>query len=404
MGKVVYMGFIDEVIPSFINPVSDDYLSSSDIIPCFSGNNLFPEEMTSLARQSAYWRGVINSKVTYCAGAEFESTDQKFLDLMNEMRLHDTFKRLLLDDFITGNSYIEIVTDVKKSFVKIFHQDTTKPRVATNFEGFILNPDWASRKTELDVKIPVYPKFVKDKNGLLHSLIHIKSYEPGFKYYGIPNNYAGMKAAVIDFQADRWNKERLENNFSIDGLMIIPGVDTPEEAKKILKDINENNTGAKNAGKIRFVFQKTLNAGEQKEKPEFVGLKDKDDGSWLEVNKLASEKILIANGWYASLAAFPEATGFDTNRILNDYKIAKLNVINPVQELWIGIFTKIFSDFGFNSEFSIKNIAPIDEVDNEVLTINERREMLGKEPIEGGDVLLNKQNVNNSSPNNNTSF
>lgn len=396
MSKIVYLGFAEEVIPNIIKPVSEEDLTSSDIIK-HGTNNLFPDEMAALCRQSPYLRGVINSKVTYCGGVGFESTDKNFLTIIDEMKLHDSFKRLLLDDFIAGNSYVEIVTDEKRSFVKLFHQDTTKPRVAAKFKGFILNPNWKTRDTEKDVKIPSYPKFKKGSDGLLHSMLHVKSYEPGFKIYGIPDNYSGMKSAIIDFQADKWNKERFENAFSVDNIMIVPGVDTPEEAQEILKDLNKQNTGAENAGKTRFIFQKTLQAGEQKERPELIETGGNEDGSWIEINKLASEKILIANGWFASLAAFPQNTGFDTERILNDYKTAKLNVIDPIQKVWKDIFKKIFSDFGINSDFEFINVAPADEIDNEVLTINERREMLGKEPIEGGEKLLSNANKSDTS-------
>lgn len=372
MARHIYLG---EVIPNFIEPVSDSSISFSDIVK-FGTNNLFPIEMAALARQSAYLRGVINSKVTYCAGTNFEGEDVD--------ELHASFKNLLLDDFMTGNAYIELVTDRQASFLKLYHQDTTKVRIARKFKGFILNPDWENRNEEFDINIPEFPKFKKGKDGLLHSMLHIKNYEPGFKYYGIPDNYSGMKAAIIDSQADRWNKERLENSYSSDGILIIPGVDTTEEAQKIQDDLNRKK-GAKNAGTIMPIYQKTLSQGESKEKPEFIPLTAKDDGSWLKVDEKSGEKILIANGWYASLAAFPQNTGFDTQRILNDYYMAKANVIEPIQKFWLNVFNTIFKQFNM-PEVTIVNSVPLDDI--EVMTIDERRAMLGKDPIDGGNQLL----------------
>jgi hypothetical protein len=170
--------------------------------------------------------------VLFCAGKGF-TIDKAWESWMEDNDLHDVYYRILLDYKMTGNAYLEMVTDSKKSFLKFYHQDSTKVRRKTE-GGFMLHPDW-NKYTMADQKskyLPEYPLFKKGKDKFMHSLIQIKDYEPEFMYYGIPNWYAGLKSAIIDSQINTWNKERLENKFSIDAILAIPGVDTPEEERQ----------------------------------------------------------------------------------------------------------------------------------------------------------------------------
>ena len=348
IGKIVNTG---EVIPKLIQP--KDVTKEYEIID-FGNDNLFPNDMAAICRQSVTQRSILNSVVLFCAGKGF-TIDKAWESWMEDNDLHDVYYRILLDYKMTGNAYLEMVTDSKKSFLKFYHQDSTKVRRKTE-GGFMLHPDW-NKYTMADQKskyLPEYPLFKKGKDKFMHSLIQIKDYEPEFMYYGIPNWYAGLKSAIIDSQINTWNKERLENKFSIDAILAIPGVDTPEEANKVQKELNKL-TGAKNAGNLLPLFMKTLGSGESKERIELLPVKTPNEGSWLKMNALSVNQLLMINNWYASLAGFPQNNGFDTDRILTDYMVAKVNIIIPTQKRFIGIFESIMSDFGINADLQIIN-------------------------------------------------
>lgn len=360
--KITYVGEVKnlvEVIPESVKPTTQSDLQKAIQIIDFGEENKFPQEIAALSRQSVTFRSILNSVVLYCSGVGFEADT----DWIDEVQLWDKYRNLLLDYKLFGNSYLELVTDSKKSFLQIFHQDSTKVRVAKK-GGFYLHPFWNDYYID-DTRakyVSSYPLFEKSKDdGLMHSIVHVKDYEPEFKFYGIPNWYAGLKTAIIDSQINTWNKERLENAFSVDGILFIPGIDDVADAKKVDEKL-ATLKGAKNSGKLLPLYLKTLGTGEQREKAEFISVRKVDEGSWLRMSKLSVEQLLMIMNWYASLAGFPTPTGFDTQRIINDYKIAKTNVIDPTQTFWVKLFSKIMSDFGINSEgLSIINRTPIAE-------------------------------------------
>jgi len=391
IGEIVNTG---EVIPILIQP--DDVTKGWEIIE-FGIDNLFPNDLAAICRQSVAQRSILNSVVLYCAGEKFE-IDAAWENWMKENKLHQVYSNVLLDYKITGNGYLEIVTDKKKSFLKFFHQDSTKVRRKTD-GGFMLHPDWNKYTTsdQKGIDIPEYPLFKKGKDGNMHSLYQIKDYEPEFKFYGIPNWYAGLKSAIIDSQGNTWNKERLENKFSIDAILAIPGVDTPEEAKKVQKQLDKL-SGAKNAGHLLPLFLKTLGAGESREKMELLETKKPDEGSWLKVNKLSTEQLLMINSWYASLAGFPQNNGFDTERILTDYSVARVNVIKPTQRRFTDIFEEIMSDFGINTELKVINEPPITHDVRFVWEIREEQGLDFDQEDENQKKLLNDNSSTSNKP------
>ena len=389
IGSVINTG---EIIPNFIQP--NDVSKEYEII-YFGNDNLFPNDLAAICRQSVSQRSILNSVVLYCAGEKLE-TDKAWENWLKDNDLHRVYTDVLLDYKMTGNGYLEILTDKKRTFLKFFHQDSTKVRRKTK-GGFMLHPDWNkyTMGDEKSVHLPEYPLFKKGEDNNMHSLFQIKDYEPEFKFYGIPNWYAGLKSAIIDSQTNTWNKERLQNKFSIDAILAIPGIDTPEEAKKVQKELKKL-SGARNAGSLLPLYLKTLGAGESRERIELIPVKKPDEGSWLKMNDLSTKQLLMINNWYASLAGFPQNNGFDTQRILSDYSVAKVNIIKPIQRKFTNIFEKIMSDFGINAKIKVINEPPVTRDVRFIWEIREEQGLEFNKEDENQKKLLNDNSGTNN--------
>ena len=97
-------------------------MNYNDYIP-FGSDNLFPNALALFARQSPNHRGVINSKVNYSMGDGIISLDEdaQTEDLLASINFEGNSldyiqKKLYLDRFISGNHYLECITDKNRSF------------------------------------------------------------------------------------------------------------------------------------------------------------------------------------------------------------------------------------------------------------------------------------------------
>ena len=328
----------------------------------FGKENLFPQQAAKLSRESVNHRSILNSKTTYCEGKEFQSEDKRLLQFLEDNNFKDkVFHNALFDFFMDGNGYIEFVKDSKGNLLKVFHQDTTKCRKSSNKDVILIHPDWKDYKGVKDERtkeVAIYPNYSKGDDGMLHSIYHIFDYEPEFTHYGVPSWFAGLRSANISKKTNEYNDERLDNKFSVDGMIFIPGIASIEDAQKIDLKLNKYQ-GSKNGGKILPHYTKPLGTGETREKPEFIPFNQTADGLFMELHKQSNADMIMIHSWYRSLAAFEENTGFDTQRILNDYKMALASVISVVQGKFLAVFNEVFSAFGFGDDLSIFNMAPV---------------------------------------------
>lgn len=348
---------------------------SNKIFIPFGIDNLFPQQVAKLSREAANHRAILNSKQLYIEGKSLLTDDKKLEDYLKQIRFkNNILGRIIIDYLMGGNAYVEIVTDKRGNLLNIFHQDFTKCRLNKNNDAIIIHNNWSNFKETEATTVGLYPNFTIGSDGFRHSIIHLKDYEPEFTYYGVPSWFAGLRAAQISKKTNEFNDERLSNKFSIDGMLTIPGIEDVEDAKRMDKKL-KSFQGSEKAGKIIPLYLKPLGVGETREIPTFISLNENADGVFLDLHKQSDSDLIKIHSWYRSLSAFEENTGFDTQRIKNDYSIAMATVIEPMQEKFKMLFNEIFAKYGFG-EFTIYNENPV-YVPNDVEYIWEVRKKLG---------------------------
>jgi len=351
-----------------LNIIDTDNISTligKDYIP-FGEDNLFPQQIAHISREVALHRALLNSKSFYIAGKEFNSNNALLSKLLirvnnNDETLKDVFYKLIYDELNIGNSWFEIVTDSRKSFVQFYHIDGLSARL-TKDGNAILHPDWAHHTGKNDKKqkiIALYPKFSKDGK-FYRSVYHLKQYESQFYYYGLPSWFSGLRSIIIAGLTNIWNQTRLENQFSASGLLIVPGVNTEEEAAE-LEAMFENYSGYAKAAKLLKYYLADKGPGESREMAQYLEFKKNEEGNWLSLHQQAQSELITIHNWFKSLCSFVENTGFDTSRIINEYNIALNTVIKVYQQKYIIVFKKIIATFGYDvSELNIINESPVE--------------------------------------------
>ena len=310
-------------------------------------DNLLPGALALMARRSTTHRRSINDKADYIAGKGFACDEQEVLlaDFLHRANgegetLRSILHRLAFDKALFGNAFLEVVTDPAHTFLSLYHQDASHCRLARDSEHVLLHADWSCFREAEARTLPLYPRFEEQEDGTLRSLIHYKDYEPMFSHYGVPAYIAGMNVSAIAYKTDRWNIARLDNSFQLSGVMMLDStVDNDADAERIVRLAEEKFAG--NPGQVMFVIRE----GAENDHSRFIPIEANNEGDWQTLHEQATSDIVVAHSWFRSLSGLDYASGFSSERILQEYEVAlntvilseQADLLEPIRALLAGI-------------------------------------------------------------------
>ena len=346
-----------------------------DVLP-WGSDNLFPDALIELKRNSAVHAAIIHSKKVYITGKEVNyAADgvRKLVEAANgQDTLRDVIAKLSYDLVLYGNAVVEVVRS--NGGIAVFHKDAAFYRMHKDGDKVIYNPEWHNYKAANNVTIPLWPKF--DKSG--RSIYFIKQYEPGNRWYGLPDYVAGMNAATILYKTDKWNLSRLDNSFKASGILLVDADLSPDEARKFETDFDAKFTGEENTGRVMKVVKELAS-----DKTKFIPMSENYDADWAEQQAISEGNIITAHSWFRSLSGLSDNTGFDTQRILQEYEIALNTVVYDFQAMLVGCFNRLAAvEMGVkDAQITIVNKPPLTLATmlnvNRITRIWEGRQMLG---------------------------
>lgn len=340
----VVTAIVTTEVPSFVEEVKTKNSLKKLKFKPFGSDNLYPQALAALFRKSVSLRGIINSKVIYTVAGGFQLDEKniegnEFITSVNNkgQSLTDIFENYCVDRNFSGNSFLEIVTDKKGSFLSIFHVQSVKCRYAEDGENIIIHPNWAKFKSndKLSKELPLYPNFKKEGN-VLRAIVHVADYEPDFDWYGIPGYISALDSAAIGYKTNKWNVSRLDNAFQTSGVLVIDGNMSDQDAEELKKEFKKEMAGEGNQGKILMIIKKLGGEG-----TEFTPINNNTEGDWMQLHNQSNDDLIIACNWKKSLTGITESSGFDTDRILNDYQIIKSTYIAKEQNKFTKLIQKI---------------------------------------------------------------
>ena len=394
-GEILELGIFNLAVPEVpTQTLSSPYFSINNKAWIdYGSDNLFPQAISALNRQSPVHRGILNNKVIYTQGGGFSFNENNvklkaFVEKANSKNesLIKVIAKNITDKYHSGNSYIEVVKG--KGYVNIYHKDYTTARIGKDRTDIKLyQGDWSKIVLEKDLAtIPIYPKFKKDGNAE-RSIIHIKSYEAGFVDYGVADWIAAMDAAGICYKTNKWNLSRLDNSFVGSGILLVEGnFNGAKERKELKTKILKEFTGEGKQGKL-MVAVRQLGEGGKSAQSIFTPFNDVKDADWLSLHKQSIQDLIISHNWFRSLSGLAESGQLgNTQQIRNEYQIALNTVISIEQKIFLEEIKKILqneaqidaSSLAFINKPPI-SIADLIDVKN-VLTEDEQRALLGYAP------------------------
>jgi len=365
----------------------------------FGQNNLFPQYLAELKRQSSTHRSVLAQKTIFTSGAKFVTNNESLKEYISDINadgenLRDVYKKLADDYFTFGNAYLEIV--LYDGGANMYHLDSTTVRMAKNKKEVYIHPDWAKYQTQKD-KLQVIPLYSYQTDlPMIQSnrfVIHFKDYEPMFNFYGLPDYVAALEHIAVDYEIGKWNHTKFKNGFQPSAIVEISGDMGEEEAQEMVKEAQKKFVGDGNNGKILFIVKNgdTSPANVQM-------IKDDQDGSWLDLQKITDQNIITAHRWQPSLSGIVSSGKMNNtgSEIRIAYDLAMTTVIRDTSELLLnGIRKVLFKELDYKPEELMIHYEPpisyVTDIDvKQVLTINEQRKLLDEdfELLEDGDMFI----------------
>lgn len=356
---------VTTAIPDFVEEVKDPRKDQNLDYKRFGSNNLFPQALATLYRKSIPLRSIINSIVTFTVSGGFiveegNTEGQEFIDAPNNKgeSLDDVFNNYMVDRKLIGNAWLQIVTDKDRTFVNVSQTQSLYCRLSREGDKVLIHPNWENyRKTDgLTTIIPLYPNFTTDSKGVHRSMFHVLDYEPDFDWYGVPSYIAALDAAAIGYKTNKWNVSRLDNAFQSSGVLVIDGKMSDDDAKALKTEFTKEMVGEGNQGKVLMIIKKLGGEG-----TDFTPINNNTDGDWTQLHTQSNEDLILSLGWKKSLVGMSETTGFDTDRVLNDYQIVLSTAITKDQRIFTKIITKITKEVaGIELKgLAINNVSPI---------------------------------------------
>jgi HK97 family phage portal protein len=241
-------------------------------------------------------------------------------------------------------------------------------------------------------------EYTRDDGGKIEydveDVLHARRFNPLSEYSGVSPARVAGRAVDQHNAANEWNTALLQNFGRFPAVITTETQLTPEQRDKLKEQFRERYSGPKNAGKPIFgdggVFsvQKTSDTA--------------SDMDWLAGKMAAMREVATAFGIAPELLGDGAAKTFSNMHearasMYTEVVLPMLDILRSPVSNWL--FPMYAMDPGaYDLDVDKDGIEALQEdraltweranAPNSPLTVNERRELLGKDPVDDGDVIL----------------
>lgn len=363
-----------------------------DYIP-FGKDNAYPFDLIDLKSQSSLHDSIIEIKAKYIQGNGFN--ESKFLESLL-IHPNEYINNIALDLVLFGGFYLHIRPNKEGKIGDVSHADFSTIRLGKfNEEGkidkFFFSADWTkkNKKGFKPIEIPIYNPEKWNEDLKTGQVLQIKKYQPGQNIYALPDYLGAINWIRISSMIAQFHKNNLLNGFTGTVHIHVPGDFTDDVRRRALKeDIKKNLAGTDNAGQIVLTWSPEING-----KPVVTNLSSNANHEmFIALNEMVEMNISNGHKMPPILAGLETKTGLAGKglAIKESLDLFENTVVRTEQNILIKTFERLAKDNGVEEEINISNIKPInfivsDNIKLKTLTINEIRQEMGFEEIEGGD-------------------
>lgn len=280
-------------------------------------------------------------------------------------------RNLALDYMLYGSYAIQIIKNKDNTTYSFYHMPLEKVRWSPYDEdgqitSYWISADWTSVGQNPPFEIPAFDMREDQtiERGTPYLYVY-RQYSPTQTYYTSPCYTPAIKAIQSEIEFINYDLKHIVNGFSTAGILTLPEVETDEQKKAIINNIQSMFQGSNNTNQIAITFRTNL-----EDKPaEWTPFSDKNINTdrYAESNKRCISRILAAHQIPSPmLIGMPDVNnaGFssDADKIETSYQLYqkltgnnnRIAVVKTINQLFQmnGIYTEIilkplkFNDFG----------------------------------------------------------
>ena len=352
-----------------------------------TADNLFPQILTKIVKESSTLKSVINSISQYVSYGEVIASDP-FLDKitydLNKYYGWDQLsKRLCADRKTYGYAFLEEVRIGGEVFV--YHLDASKVRFVEYLEDHpekvAISKDWNDTRIT-PYELDLYPNYTKlDKKQV--RIIPILDYESGCVDYPFPMWSGSFYDAQVESLIGQYNANQFENGVNLSSMLkfdfgdVTNDDDLKSKKHKLEQQIKGTSDGR--SGKT-LIIPITGDV----ESPEYIQYPMEKEGSFLDLQKMVENNIIKSCSWFRSLAGLETAGALGNNQQLrNEWELAERQIRNE-QDLLMEALLKAFEDTAYeDEEFAFNNQSPMNVINDisSITTLLQNRETIGVNSI-----------------------
>ena len=330
--------------------------------------NDYTQKLSELYFNSIVHKSCIDFIVTSIIGEgiDYEKMNANQSELVpNYQQTWDELLRCLsLDMVVYGTFAFQIIKNKDEKTYSYYHQPVSNVRCSPrdddgNITSYWICKDWTSTGKYPPIEIP---RFGFQDDDVIESgkpyLFVYESYTPDLEYYTTPKYVGGIKAIQTELELIRYDLRAVKNNFSANGFLVLPRVESEEERRDLLHNIKNSFVGADNANSLVVTFSN----GDENDSnvAKFVKI-DKDSNNvnlFSESNERNIDRIVTAHRIPSkALIGMPTdsaSLGGDGNQLNVAWNLFNKTVASEFRNVIIGTINKMLKLNGIDTEVILK--------------------------------------------------
>ena len=394
--NIITLKFSNDKVPQFVEQKQQDWVK-------YGEENNYPQYLVLLFNRSAKHNAIITSKQLYIAGKGWifdQSTMQgeevvslqAFIDNPNPYEtLNDLSKKTILDNELFGGCYLKVVATKGNKGVQIYHVDYCDVRSNEDNTEFYHSSEWLdiSGNENSRPEFKTYPAYDPNKKQA-ESIYYYKSYRPNLKTYTLPEYIGAVPAIITDAEIANFHRAEIQNSFKGSKMVtFVNGVPSDDEMQATKRRLNKQFMPTDGAGQIVIDFAD--------DKDRVAIIQDLDSGNFQDkynaLNDTIQQEIMVGHKVVSPTIFGVRVEGQLGARaeMIDAFNLFTNTYVSPKQEVQEQIFN-IFAPI--KGKLKIKQLEPImpsfsEATLSQILTKDELREVIGRKPLEVTNVISN---------------
>jgi hypothetical protein len=394
--NIITLKFTNDKVPQFVEQKQKDWVK-------YGEENNYPQYLVLLFNRSAKHNAIITSKQLYIAGKGWifgQSTMQgeevvslqAFIDNPNPYEtLNDLSKKTILDNELFGGCYLKVVATKGNKGVQIYHVDYCDVRSNDDNTEFYHSNEWLdiSGNENSNPEFTTYPAYDPNKKQA-ESIYYYKSYRPNLKTYTLPEYIGAVPAIITDAEIANFHRAEIQNSFKGSKMVtFVNGVPSDDEMNATKRRLNKQFMPTDGAGQIVIDFAD--------DKDRVAIIQDLDSGNFQDkynaLNDTIQQEIFVGHKITSPMIFGVRVQGQLGGRaeMIDAFNLFTNTYVAPKQEVQEQIFN-IFAPI--KGKLKIKQLEPImpsfsEQTLSQILTKDELREVIGRKPLEVTNVISN---------------